>query len=81
MEKAIFKRLGTDFSYITCLKWQNYGEQISVCYWSRTGQLGGKAVDVVKRAIPGILVVRGLFCVTTVVVDTQSTPGNKITWN
>lgn len=32
-----------------------------------------------KRAMPGILVMIGLFCLTAVMVDTLSTPSNKIT--
>ena len=32
-----------------------------------------------KRAMPGILVMIGLFCLTAVMLDTLSTPSNKIT--
>ena len=34
-----------------------------------------------KRAMPGILVMIGLFCLTAVMLDTLSTPSNKITWS
>ena len=34
-----------------------------------------------KGAMPGILVMIGLFCLTAVMLDTLSTPSNKITWS
>ena len=61
---TISKKLSTDFHYITFLKWQNYGEQLSVCIvaksrtwlsdwtelnWWAIEPLGVKAIEVVIK--------------------------------